>query len=556
MGSCGDKDSMRRLDAIATIVNEHPQDAQDSLKKIDRSALKGEALYYYDFLTVKADDKAYVVHKSDSVIQNVLDYYSAHPKNKLYPEVLYYCGRVCSDIGDHSTAIAYYQQAIEAQKHFPEDLNLKARIYAQKSDLLTINGMYEEAYKDMLETIRLDSIAGDTLGVIDGYQCCGVILKNLKKYKEAEHCVIKSLSYTKHLNPGLKCEVLRDLAMIKAGEGDVDSCIKLLKSALPLTDSISYNQVAGLCAWYYLISEHKDSAYLYAKKVIANPRMNGKIDAYHILLSSELRDYSSIDTLELYLDNLIALLKRRYNQNQSESVMIQNSKYNYIKHLEAREQAEKSVVSLKIILLLMAIIILVIILIFLLFRLHTKTKIVNLQSKLKSLEKIRENLQKNNLLSNEKETKSLELKDDTQLTPQQLRDSLRVRVQSMCSEKGKSSCLSETILNSSVYRELRNIIDAKTFLSESNTLWKELESLVLSESPDFFNNLRVLVGSELKAYEKQTCILIWLGVTPTEMSVLLNKAKGTISSRRETLSKKLFGIKLGNREVDNVIRSL
>lgn len=52
---------------------------------------------YYDLLTVKVRDKAYIRHTSDSLIRNVLRYYEHQDDKKHLPETYYYAGRVYSD---------------------------------------------------------------------------------------------------------------------------------------------------------------------------------------------------------------------------------------------------------------------------------------------------------------------------------------------------------------------------------------------------------------------------------------------------------------------------
>ena len=54
---------------------------------------------YYRLLTVKAADKAYITHTSDSIIRPVVDYYEQEGDRRLLPEAYYYAGRVYRDLG-------------------------------------------------------------------------------------------------------------------------------------------------------------------------------------------------------------------------------------------------------------------------------------------------------------------------------------------------------------------------------------------------------------------------------------------------------------------------
>ena len=69
---------------------------------------------YHALLTVKAADKAYVRHTSDTVIKDVVAYYEDGADPWLLPEAYYYAGRVYSDLGDAPQALDYFERAAEA----------------------------------------------------------------------------------------------------------------------------------------------------------------------------------------------------------------------------------------------------------------------------------------------------------------------------------------------------------------------------------------------------------------------------------------------------------
>lgn len=61
-------------------------------------------------------------HTSDSLILDVIDYYSSNDDRNLYPEVLYYGGRVYSDLGDYPTSLSYFRKHwITFRKTIPTD---------------------------------------------------------------------------------------------------------------------------------------------------------------------------------------------------------------------------------------------------------------------------------------------------------------------------------------------------------------------------------------------------------------------------------------------------
>lgn len=93
-----EKDSSS-LPAISKFLASNPQRALESLDSIDYCALSASDRHFYDFLTIKAKDKSYIEHTDDSLILDVIKYYSTTDIKDVYAEALYYGGRVYSDLG-------------------------------------------------------------------------------------------------------------------------------------------------------------------------------------------------------------------------------------------------------------------------------------------------------------------------------------------------------------------------------------------------------------------------------------------------------------------------
>ena len=99
---------------------------------------------YYQLLTVKANDKAFIKHTSDSLICHVAEYFEQHPENGHLPQAYYYVGRANSDMQNGEKALFYFQKALLVDStHITK--TLKIRIYAQMSNIYLRNGLFEEA---------------------------------------------------------------------------------------------------------------------------------------------------------------------------------------------------------------------------------------------------------------------------------------------------------------------------------------------------------------------------------------------------------------------------
>lgn len=115
MIGCSPREHDKRPTSIGAIIAESPEEASallDSIDSIARPTLAEADRYYLDFLRIKAQDKNYIRHSSDTTILKVIDYYS-DKDDELYFEALYYGGRVYADMGDTPTALQYFHQALD-----------------------------------------------------------------------------------------------------------------------------------------------------------------------------------------------------------------------------------------------------------------------------------------------------------------------------------------------------------------------------------------------------------------------------------------------------------
>ena len=92
------------------------------------------------------------------------------------------------------------------------------------------------------------------------------------------------------------------------------------------------------------------------------------------------------------------------------------------------------------------------------------------------------------------------------------------------------------------------------FIRES--FWTELRKVVCAAAPHFMERLSILTGNKLTSKDIQTALLIKCGISHSQMSVIFGRTKGTISQRKETLSKKMFGCKVDMKILEQIVRIL
>lgn len=174
--SCGNGSKMdAQWEEIDRLCDTLPKEAISILDTIDQSGLSKKDLNRFRLLCIKSRDKAYIAHTSDTLILDVIDYYARHRSEGLYPEALYYGGRVYSDIGDAPTALRYFQEAMDALPEGNDD-NLRSRIYSQMGSLLNSLRLYKEASELLNKTIKIrwrfiESYAGYSIVGCCVYAC-------------------------------------------------------------------------------------------------------------------------------------------------------------------------------------------------------------------------------------------------------------------------------------------------------------------------------------------------------------------------------------------------
>lgn len=183
---CSDNKNSERLSRIDKTISESPQKALASLDSIDYNSLTNEDKQYFDFLTIKAKDKAFIHHTSDSLVLKVIEQEARNSNNDRYNEALYYGGRVYHDLGDLPTALNYYQSALDNLKENEDSQTLRGSILSQISGVLNSLRLYDQAISYIKEVIYLDSIRKDYINLMYDTEFSGKIHLHAKKYEAAE----------------------------------------------------------------------------------------------------------------------------------------------------------------------------------------------------------------------------------------------------------------------------------------------------------------------------------------------------------------------------------
>jgi len=136
------EEAMRLLDSIA---QEMEQTQEENVRT------------KYGLLTIKARDKAFIPHTSDSLIKTITDYYDRHGSTNEKIEAYYYYGSVCRDLHDSPGAVSNYTHAIEIAEDAEESIDTLfiANVCAQLAEIFFNQGNYSKA---TIYTLREDTL--------------------------------------------------------------------------------------------------------------------------------------------------------------------------------------------------------------------------------------------------------------------------------------------------------------------------------------------------------------------------------------------------------------
>lgn len=539
-----------RLEDVASIVADSPQKAMLRLDSIDPAKLSEHDRHYYDFLSIKARDKAYILHTSDSLILDVINYYSSHRGSGLYPEVLYYGGRVNSDLGDYPTALRYFQDALDATPDDDVHLPLRGYIVSQMGGLLNQIRLYNQAIPYVEESIRIDTLTNDTFGLAHDLNLLGAIYMHQQEFDTADVYYKQAFDLSRNLR--LKDQIIMKvyLAANQYCMGNNDSALSLIRGLPEMSQGTNRSLTLTYASRIYLQAGILDTAYMYAHE-LAHTHCSNQKTGYQLLLSPELSDMVPPDSLRKYVRGFRTCMEEYLNENESTESLIQNSYYNYNKHLRDKETLEASNERIQHILIITLLLTSILCVMILYLKYRNTRQALRLRDTLNIVTAISAELSELKSENRIKSTTPLSAAPSDDELRQQLLDSLNYIEQS-----GTHISIPDTILTSELYKTLATLIIQGKGISDSNPIWQNLESLILTHSPNFRDTLMKLTNGKMSKADIQIALLVRFGISPSGMATLLNLSPGSISSRRNNLCKKIFGKNLGTKAIDYIILSL
>lgn len=559
------------LIGIAKTISDNPEQALERLDNINPNMLSDRDRHYYDFLTIKAKDKAYITHESDSLILDLLKYYESGSDAQIYNEVLYYAGRVYSDIGDYPTAMEHYQKALDNLELISGNYDLRSRINSQTAALLTKLRLYEQAIPYNSEMLEQAVMENDSLSIVYAKRSLGSIYENLGTMEEtdsarnrylnlADSLLTEALYFPINFPVDFTAETQVLLAGVKEAKGELASALSLVRHTPDLVSPYSKNTALAYAADIYREAGITDTAFMYAHELVISEDLSNKKTGYRIILSPEFRNMLHPDTLNRYYSEYKDILEAYFDDNRNELSLLQEGQYNYTLHKREKEKAEKHNERLKWIITGAVMLVLILVIGLLYIKYRDKAIIIRMRDDLDNLEQLKHQL--NTVQNREKEEKdpndvNTSDAESLGLPTVNNQSALRTRLYHELMELYRQSdniSVPDEILTSDIYSRIMVKLEHNRCIDDE--MFDELKATVLSVSPQFVNHLNILTQGELTKSELQLALLVKSGFSPSDLTILFSRSNGAIISRKKILGDKVLGKKESIKVITGIIRLL
>ncbi len=577
--SCGRQDNDPRLIKIAENISVSPKEALADLDAINSDALNDSDRHLYDFLTIKAKDKAGITHMSDSLILDVIDYYKIKSEDMIYPEVLFYGGRVYSDLEDYMSAVKYFQEALSILSDDNSNQRLRCNILIQMGTLFNRMELFDYAVSYLKEAVENNRLYADTLDMAYCNNLLGEAYAGLKNYDSAESAIKKSIALTRQIAHPDSAAMLVSLSVLASRKGDADAALGILHSVSEAGRRPYF--ITPRVADIYIESNVLDTAYLIAHELATSSGIGNRKAGYGILLSSELRNMVPLDSLNYFFGEYKNTLELSVSENELKIRRLLKSNYDYWIYEEEKNKTMKTERMLKDWIAGFSVLTLLLVSKNLFKKiLLYKSRIVLMRESLSDIMQLRKSLSDEQMASDAENGFSINENDiceNNQFDRSALSSNKRENLNTSIKYLGKNECMlreklrkelialfnsslnpapvSTVITCSHAYEQILGYLKNNKPISETNPVWNDLEVAVVESSKEFKIRLQLLTGG-CSEEDYHLALLIKSGFTTTQLSVLIGRTKSTISYRRKGLCAKLLGNGFETKAIDTIIRAI
>ena len=468
---------------------------------------------YFRLLRIKAADKAYITHTSDSLIRPLVEYYEQGGDPALLPTAYYYAGRTYMDLGDAPQAMEYLQHTLDVIIPDTTNSQLRGFCHTQIGRLCIKQDLNEEALKHYQEAYICFKEVDDTARIIYALSDISSAYNFLNQREKALDTLKVALHLMEESGIGVQPNVCNQLARTYHHLNQPDSARKYIQIALhdltPDTQGATYN----IACYIYDENDPQDTLLYCAQRILDLGKGSNVCYAHRRLAGHYARKGYLPQALHHY-HQWAEMQDSISDANAAETVSKMQAMYNY--QLREKENTRlKEAISRKhiLILLLTSVCLLMTLSTFFIIQ-YNRRKREFLKLK---VEKYMKMVEDNRCKKTEEETKER-----------------------------------FSFAGNPIYEELQRLLKDKKHIDD--ILWQAIHTLFNQHLPNFHKDLSAL--TKMTRTNEELCMLIKMGFNPEEIAILLAKSRDAIYSMRKRLYKKAFGENGNGDEWDAVILSL
>ena len=545
LAGCTGTSRQPQLVAMDSLLLSRPDSALTLLRGMSFTD-KADRMYHY-LLLADACNKCYDTLPSDTILQEVTDYYDRHGTPNEQVRAHYLLGCAYRDMGEAPMALQCYQQAIECADTISEDCNyaILCRIHAQAAGLFKEQYMPDEAIYELDEAMKCSQMANDSLTAMYCYENKLGALYQAGEYDSV--LVNTKIVYNRYRDMGLTNRAACSLSpaifvLIQRRElQKAKEYINIYQRYTEREDNKKNQQgmYYTYLGFYYLYSNQLDSAiYYFNQQLDYKERLNNRVLAYHGLFDTYQKANqkdSAMKYAKLYNEaNDSSNIFESAERLQRMQAMYRYQRYQQIAEHEARV-AEKAKVRGVAIFFVCLLIISIGILSYQKYKRKKQTEIQQLNDSY-----IHALLKYNNLSV---EHERLRQEDNQLINDKQLEvEELRTVINNYQSKLQRDNIGSQLAAFKeckivSYFRSKTKITIRTTPPAESD--WIQLIKQFSQDVPSAF----IALGTDtvLTPNELRLCVLMLIGFKNADITILFNSSVQSISNIKARANYKLFG---------------
>ena len=516
----------------------------------------------YRLLCIKAADKAYIPHTSDSLILPVVEYYEQGGDPDYLGEAYYYAGRVYRDLNDVPLALTYFQKGLDASRQ-SKGRWVSAVLYAQMGEIYYYQSLYPEALEMYGEAFRIDSIASDTLGIILDLRDLAFTHRTMQQPDSALHYLHQAeLLAQQYGDEEMQGLIASQLAGLYNQQGNTEMAHRFIDQALKQVGEADKFSTYDVYANILLNENRYEEAKTYYLQMLQADAAPVRQDAYNGLATIAAHQHQANDYL-YYYELYKACTDSIHRADATESVSRMNAMYNYQLREKENIRLQKQLEKHQQLMQRIAFVVSIILLLLIIYYQYNRRKRMRHQHNKERLQQLKEEKYRQSeafIQANKEEIIRLQQQlaeanqENHELVERLERQKEQLENANLVAEikRGERKQADSVIKDSAIMKHLQQSVVKGNHIKPKDI--KEIEQLLDEAFPDFRQHLSQL--GTMNPLEYQVCLMLKMELSPTSIATLVLRDKSTVSLIRRRLLKKVTGRDGAPTEWDSIILSL